>query len=46
MGLFSSERKIQEELSKTRDDDEEMVFINTNDLKFDRDELFQNTPIF
>ena len=46
MGLFSSERIIQETLNQTKDDGEETVYINTNDIIFDREELFNNTPIF
>ena len=46
MGLFSSERKFQEELNKNKDDGEDVVYINTNDIIFDREELFNNTPIF
>lgn len=46
MGLFSSERKLQEELSKNKDEGEDTVYINTNDIIFDREELFNNTPIF
>ena len=47
MGLFSSEKKLQEELQeKQKDEDEDIVYINTNDIIFDREELFHNTPIF
>ena len=46
MGLFLSERKLQEELNKNKDDADETVYINTNDIIFDREELFNNTPIF
>lgn len=46
MGLFSSERKFQEELNKNKDESEDVVYINTNDIIFDREELFNNTPIF
>jgi hypothetical protein len=46
MGLFSSEKKLQEELMKNKEDGEDVVYINTNDIIFDREELFNNTPIF
>lgn len=46
MGLFSSERKLQEELMKNKEDGEDVVYINTNDIIFDREDLFNNTPIF
>jgi hypothetical protein len=38
MGLFSSEKKLlQEELKESqKDENEEIVYINTNDLIFDR----------
>jgi hypothetical protein len=33
-------------MNQTKDDGEETVYINTNDIIFDREELFNNTPIF
>ncbi len=31
---------------KNKEDGEDVVYINTNDIIFDREELFNNTPIF
>jgi hypothetical protein len=48
MGLFPKER---ESVSKAKErhidtNDEEIIYVNSEDFKYDRSDLFDNTPVF
>jgi len=48
MGLFREERlAISESKQRAKEDsDETMIYIDARDLHYNRDDLFDNTPVF
>ena len=48
MGLFPKEREsvIQAKKRELKQSDEEIVYVNASDFQYDRNDLFDNTPVF
>jgi hypothetical protein len=48
MGLFPKERESITQANKVekKTSDEEVIYVSSQDLKYERSELFDNTPVF